>query len=349
MEKEKINLGLFTSVYSYFLFLLLKGYNKNDIIIVHDSFPKELSKNINPIIVPVVMFKYGNIKQSISKLGIKQIIIGFFKYLSNYIKLRILLFTKTFNKKVENYGHTFSLYSFMFYENENSNIIEDGLMNYTNDICETHKINPIIDKFLHLFGIYFLNLNETFGSHKNIKKIYLTNEFNHPLIKDKVEVINMNELWNKLSKNKKEEILNLFNIDLDNYDFDDETVLILTQQFDGTMSLDEELNIYKEFIDMFKEYSIIIKPHPRDNKNYNEIFPNIKTINGYFPIELLNLIGIKPKIICTVLSTAAMNFQGSKIYIYEGKIKNEFINNARNSLIELIEKQDKAVLIKKNN
>lgn len=159
----------------------------------------------------------------------------------------------------------------------------------------------------------------------------------------------MNELWNNLSKNKKDEILNLFNIDLDNYDFDDETVLILTQQFDGTMSLDEELNIYKEFIDMFKEYSIIIKPHPRDNKNYNEIFPNIKTINGYFPIELLNLIGIKPKIICTVLSTAAMNFQGSKIYIYEGKIKNEFINNARNSLIELIEKQDTAVLIKKNN
>ena len=46
MGKKQINLGLFTSVYSYFLYLLLKGYNENDIIIVHNTFPEEISKNI---------------------------------------------------------------------------------------------------------------------------------------------------------------------------------------------------------------------------------------------------------------------------------------------------------------
>ncbi len=294
MKKKEINLGLFTSVYSYFLFLLLKGYNKNDIIIVHDSFPEEISKNINPIIVPVVMFKYGNIKQSISKLGIKQIIIGFLKYLSNYIKLRILLFIKTFNKNVENYGHTFSLYSFMFYENENSNIIEDGLGNYSEDICETHKINPIIDKILHICGIYFINGNETFGSHKNIKNVYLTKEFNHPLIKNKVKVIDMKKEWDNLPKDKQKEILNILNVNLDNINFEGKTALILTQPLyeDNLATLEDELKIYNEFFDKFNDYTIIVKPHPRDSKDYKQLYPNIEVIDKHFPIELLSLINI---------------------------------------------------------
>ena len=59
MGKKRINVGLFTSAYSYFLYLLIKEYNKNDFIIVHASFPKEISNNIHPTIMPFVAFKYG--------------------------------------------------------------------------------------------------------------------------------------------------------------------------------------------------------------------------------------------------------------------------------------------------
>ena len=46
MAKEKINVCLFITVYSFFLYLLMKGYNKKDIYIFADIFPKEISKNV---------------------------------------------------------------------------------------------------------------------------------------------------------------------------------------------------------------------------------------------------------------------------------------------------------------
>ena len=338
MGKKQINLGLFTSVYSYFLYLLLKGYDENDIIIVHNTFPEEISKNINPIIVPVEATKYGGLKQSIETLGIKQMIKGLTTYVYNYLKLRILLFIKTFNKDVENYGHPFSGYAFMFYENENSNIIEDGLANYTRPICETHKINPIIDALLHIGGIYFLNECEAYGSHKNIKNIYLTNENNHPLIKNKVKVINMKQLWNDLTSEEQNKILKIFNINLKNLNFKNEIALILTQPFseDNYMTLDKELTIYKNIVEKFKDMDIIIKPHPRDLKNYNEIFPNVDIIDSHFPIELLTLININPTVVCSTVSTALLNFKDSEIYIYEGELYNPKLEKYREDLIKLV-------------
>ena len=342
MEKKQINLGLFTSVYSYFLFLLIKGYNENDIIIVHDSFPDEISKNINPITVSVVKFKYGGIKQSISKLGIIQIIKGIIIYIYNYFKLRLIIFIKTFNKRVENYGHPFSTYSFMFYENKNSNIIEDGLANYTRNICQPHKINKIIDIILHIFGIYFLNECETYGSHKNIKNIYLTNENNNPLIKDKVKIINITQLWNNLNFEEQNKILDIFNINFTNFNFKNKIALILTEPFsqEEYMTLDEELRIYKNIIEKFKDMTILLKPHPRDLKNYNEIFPDIEIINNYFPIELITLININPTVVCSPISTALLNFKNSEIYVYEGDLHDSRLDKYREDLINLIKNRD---------
>lgn len=343
MRKKHRNVGLFTSAYSYFLYLLLKGYNEDDFIIVHASFPKEISKNIQPTTMPFVAFRYGAKMESTDSLkGIIGNILGYSRYFYGYIKLRILFFIKTFNKEIEIYGHAFSPFAFMFYENENSNIIEDGLWNYTPDIRETHKINPIIDKILHICGIYFLNANEALGSHKNIKHIYLTRENNHPLIKDKVIVFDMKKEWNQLSQDKQKEILTIFNVNLDKINFDGKTALILTQPLseDNLTTLDEEMRIYNELLEQFKDYTILIKPHPRENKNYKELFPNVEVIDKYFPIELLNLINIKPSIVCSVVSTALLNFKNSEIYVYQGELKNEKLINARKELIKLIEKNN---------
>ena len=344
MPKEHRNVCLVTTVYSFFLYLLIKGYNEDDIFIFTAWFPKEVSKNIKHIQMPPVAFRYGGAKMystdSIS--GIFKNTVGYLRYFYGYIKLRILLFIKTYNKDISIYGHASSPFSFMFYENEDSNIIEDGLMNYSPDICETHKINPIIDKLLHICGIYFLNANEALGSHKNIKKVYLTREYNHPLIKDKVEVIKMEKSWNELSNEKQKEILELFNVNLENINFEGKTALILTQPLyeDNLANLEDELKIYDEFFDKFKNYEIIIKPHPRDKKDYKELYPHVKILDKYFPIELLNLINVKPTVACSVISTALLNFKDSEIYVYQGELKNERLIWAREELIKLIENNE---------
>lgn len=344
MAKEKVNVCLFVTVYSFFLYLLLKGYNEKDIFIFTDLFPKEISKNVKHIQLPPVAFVDGPKMAPLNSIsGIIENIIGYCRYFYGYLKLRIILFFKTFNKDVEVYGHAQTPFSFMFYENENSNIIEDGIMNYSHPIIKTHEINPIIDKILHLCGIYFLNAGEGLGSHKNIQNVYLTQKNNHPLIKDKVKIIEMEKKWNNLSENQKTEILNIFNINSDFINLNN-NVLILTQPLSegNMMTFNEEIDIYFTMMKKFEDCTPIIKPHPRDEKNYSEIFKDIKILDKNFPIELLNLIGFNPSVVCSIVSTALLNFENSEIYVYDGELKNEKLNKTRNDLLNMIKQKDES-------
>lgn len=349
MVKEKRNICLVNTTYSLFLYFLINGYNEKDIFIFTFLMPKEISKNIKHIQLPHVFFIDGPKMAPLNSInGIMENITGYCRYFYGYLKLRIILFIKTFNKDVYVYGHAQTPFSYMFYENENSNIIEDGLMNYTHPILETHKINPIIDKILHLCGCYILRADEGLGSHEKIKNVYLTQKNNHPLIIDKVKIIEMEKCWNELSENQKTKILNIFNIKPTLNDFNN-TVLILTQPLSDSdlMTFNEEIEIYTKLINKFENYTPIIKPHPRDKKNYNEIFKDIEILDKNFPIELLNLIGFNPTIVCSVVSTALLNFKKSEIYIYEGELKNKELDKSRTDLLNLIT-QNNIKIIKSN-
>lgn len=344
MSKNKKNICLVTTVYSFFLYLLIKGYNEEDIYIFTAWFPKGVSKNVKHIQMPAVQFKGKKFADLDSLSGIYENIIGFFKYFYGYLKLRILLFIKTFNCTVEAYGHAQTPFSYILFENENSNIIEDGLENYTAEICEPHKINPIIDGILHLCGIYFLNNCECYGSHKNIKNIYLTQEQNHPLIKDKVKIIDIKELWNNLANDEQRKLLEIMNVNVEGIDFNKKTALLLTQPLSEgsltTITEEEEINIYHGIIDKFDDYQIIIKPHPRDTKDFEKIFPDIKIIDKSFPVEILAMININPTVVCSIVSTACYNFEKSKIYVYDGKLNDELLINAREELLKIINEKN---------
>lgn len=343
MGKNKKNICLVTTVYSFFLYLLIKGYNEDDIYIFTGWFPKEVSENVKHIQMPKVIFRGKKFAELNSISGIYKNILGFFKYTYGYLKLRALLFIKTFNCDVEVYGHAQTPFSYIFFENA-SNIIEDGVGNYTAEICETHKINPLIDTILHICGIYFLTMEECYGTHKNVKDVYLTNENNNPLIKDKVKVINIKKLWNNLSKTEQEKILEIFNVNIEGIDFNKKTALLLTQPLCESTAIniteEEEINIYKEIIDRFRDYQIIIKPHPRDIKDFKKIFPNVKVIDKSFPVEILTMININPTVVCSVVSAALYNFEKSKIYVYDGKLTDEYLINIRDGLLKIIKEKN---------
>ena len=344
MSKNKKNICLVTTVYSFFLYLLIKGYNEEDIFIFTAWFPKEISKNVKHIQLPPVHFQGKKFADLNSLPGVYKNITGFFKYFYGYLKLRILLFIKTFNCDVEAYGHAQTPFSYILFENKNSNIIEDGLENYTAEICEPHKINPMIDFFLHVCGIYILNNCECYGSHENVKNVYLTHEHNNPLIKDKVKIIDIKNLWNNLTNSEQKKILEIFNVNIEGIDFNKKTALLLTEPLaEGsltTITQEEEIKIYNEIIEKFSDYQILIKPHPRDIKNSEKIFPNMKIIDKNFPVEILTLININPTVVCSIVSTALYNFEKSKIYVYDGKISDEYIKNAQKELLKIIKEKN---------
>lgn len=343
MAKNKKNICLVTTVYSFFLYLLINGYNENDIYIFTAWFPKEVSDNVKHIKMPPVVFRGKKFAKLNSISGIYKNIIGFSRYFYGYFKLRILLFIKTFNCDVEVYGHAQTAFSYIFFENT-SNIIEDGMENYTAKICETHKINPIIDTLLHICGIYFLNICECYGTHKNVKNVYLTNNLDNPLINDKLQVIDIKQLWNNLNDADQKKFLEIFNVNIDGIDFNKKTALLLTEPLSEgyltSITEEEEIRIYNEMIDKFKDYQVIIKPHPRDTKDFKKIFPNVKVIDRSFPVEMLTMININPTVVCSIVSTALYNFEKSQIYVYDGKLTDEYIINAQNKLLKILKEKN---------
>lgn len=338
--KKKIKINFSITSYSLFLYYLINNVNKEDIIICTHNVPKEIKKNINHISLPYVAFVDGPKMAPLNSIeGIFKNIIGYVRYFYGYLKLRTLLYFKCFNKDVEIWGQTHSPFAYMFYTIEKSYMIEDGLMNYSWEPLETHKINPIIDFILHICGIYFLNIKETLGTHKNIKKIYLTHECPFENIKNKVTVINIEELWDNKTLEEQKEILNIFNVNQKTLNqINKNFPLLLTQPFSegGLISFDEEINIYKKLVNNSKK--LIIKPHPNDEKDYTNIFPDAIIINKEFPIELMELIGINVTDVYTINTTAVLNFKNSNIHIYTEKTSSKIINEATKSLLETLKK-----------
>lgn len=336
MKKRKICLTI--TSYNLFLYYLINGLNDNDIIICNHMVPKNVKKNIKHINLPFVAFIDGPKMAPTNTIkGIFENILGYCRYFYGYLKLRILLFFKCFNKDVEVWGQPHTPFSYIFYTFENTNMIEHGLMNYQLAPIEPHKINPILDFILHICGIYFLDIRETLGTHKNIKKIYLTRPTPFENIKDKVILFDIQELWNKKTFDEQEKILKIFNVDMNILkNIDDSYKLLLTQPFseEDIIPFEEEISIYKTLIGNAEK--IIIKPHPYEKKDYSEIFPSAIIINKEFPIELMDLIGMNIKDVYSINSTALLNFKHANIHVFEGKTSSESVNESITQLLEML-------------
>lgn len=324
MGKDIVKICTFDTVYSLFLYFLKFGYNPDDILILSNGVPKQVRNNLNHIYFPDIKLLHD--RSSPIKWLYKNII-NVIKQVYGVLKLRIILFFKTRGKDVEVYGQGHLTFSYPLYEFENSYIIEDGLGNYL-DLKQPTKINPILNKIANFFGIYVFNLKEGFGTHKNIKKVYLTKN-NVPFeIKDKAEVMDMDSLWDLKSDDEKNKILKLFNLENSNQ-WENHLVLLLTEPFSehDLLPFDEEISIYREFIDKYP--NIIIKTHPREKKDYLKLFPDVEVIDVPFPVELLKYIGVNIDKIVTICSTAALNLsKDCEIEIYDKKTSSEHINNS---------------------
>lgn len=295
------------TVYSLFLYFLIKGVSDDDLFIFSSGVPEDVRKNINHVI-----------KFAVMNLGVC------FRQLYGILKLRLLMLFV--GDDVEIYGHGHTQFSYMFYEYENTYLIEDGLANY-----RKLESNFISNRLLNFLGLYIKGSKSGYGTHENIKKVYLTYE-GFCDVSSKAEIIDLNALWENLSLEDHLKILKIFNFsNLENID-----VLLITQAFseDNLMDLNEEMRIYSEIVEKYP--NIIIKPHPRKVKDYSKIFPDNTVLDKHFPVELLVLMGIKIEKTVTISSTAVLHFPASEIETYWGDINSSHVEKSREALECLI-------------
>lgn len=320
------NLCMVNTPYSLFLYFLICGVNPNDIFVLTSRVPKEIRDNINHIYFP-----YSGVPLNIQKNILKRLFF-FMGVFYEILKLRIKLYFNTRGFKMSIYGHAQFLFSFPFYEYENSYIIEDGTGNYGE--LRSFKDFSHVKKLLFgkLFGKYIPREIDGWGTHPNIKKVFLTrNEGYSSLIKDKVIVKPIVEQVSLLSNEDKEKILEIFNFTKFQNDVSSDAVILLTEAYyeSDLLSFEEEIEIYSEMI--LRYDNVIIKPHPRDKKDYNKYFPSCKILKSYFPLEIFYLVDINIEKLLTVESTAVFNFD-CEVEFFEGKISNEYINKSRNRI-----------------
>lgn len=330
MTDEIKRICVTNSAYTLLLYFLICGYSENDIFIVSNGIPKEILKNINHIKYPYFSYFPYNPHSNVL-MKIFQIPFTVLRQAINIIKLRFLIYIKTRNKEVYVYGHGHQKFSYPLYEFENSYIIEDGMINYIN-LAKPYYFKKSYLRLLHFFGFYTRYLNEGFGTHDNIKKIFLTKDNVPEIIKNKTEIINIQELWDSKSKQEQNKILEIFNIDNLTENIGKNIVLFVTQPLseDKLISFEEEIDIYKYLLEKQAQTDdIFIKKHPRETKDYNIIFPNLKIIDKQFPLEIFKCLGIKIKKIVTVSSTVALNFsEDCEIEFYDKKTSSMDVNNS---------------------
>lgn len=322
------------TVYTLMLYLIKFGYEESDLFIISEGIPDDIAANINHYFFPKPEFYYSTKKDRF--VDLKSHTSANLRHVLRLLKLKAWLFTKTFNRDVEAYGQGHLKFSFPLYQWPDNAIIEDGLGNYT-DLKMPYRFKH--PKFANFLGFYFKFFREGFGTHENIRKVYLTKEGCPDIISSKAEVINPEELWNQKSDEEKNTILDIFNIRDIISQIDDGSVVLITQPFseDDRFSLEEEMSIYKQFLDKYP--NLVIKTHPRESKDYHKLLgDDIVVIDKPFPMELLKFVGVKISKIVTVSSTVAVNFKDDcEIEIYDGETSSKVINEGIKLLREKLE------------
>lgn len=318
------------TLYPLFLFMLMESERdeKEIFFFLGKAIPKEVATRIKNS-------KYLN-KNFENKNKLKK----YYDIYSAYRGLEQFIIKENLKDK-EIYLQDNMEYSQFFLNHiENCFSLEDGVVNYNekalNEIINKKEKNRFFknfrDKFLKKSKIRY----KTLGLSEKIQKIYLTGLMEIPeVIKNKVELVNIKEKWEKLPLEKKKKILNIFGFDNNNLKIlneEENKILLITQTFseDKFISEEEKIKMYEEIINMYPGQKIVIKPHPRERTNYSKIFPNVEIIRSNFPLEVLMVLNIKFKEVVTVYSTAALNFKGITNVNFLGtenypKIKEKFM------------------------
>ena len=93
---------------------------------------------------------------------------------------------------------------------KNFYLVEDGNMSYSTILVDYFNKRQGIKKVIDTI----FQRKKMLGRDSAVKKIYLTGLAPIPEgIKNKVEIVNLKELWDKKSDDEKEEILNIFGFD----------------------------------------------------------------------------------------------------------------------------------------
>ena len=262
--------------------------------------------------VTITPRKKGLIRAKIDRIPVVRNVIEKLEYFVKYRITYPIRWSFLLSDKVEYWGMCHLSFSNFVLRNHKYILVEDGMLNYTK--------YPFNDRIHRLDALWHILLGKDYntrrtaaGSEDRCITIHLTGitEIKDAQVAKKAVIHTMDELWNKSDPAKRRFINSVFEaIHLDTTDLSGYDSLLLMQPFalDGVLTDEEEHDVYSWIINHIPSKKLVIKPHPRDIRNFEKLYPGEKILNTKTPMELLALNGVRFKYVYTVTSTAAFLF-----------------------------------------
>lgn len=147
-----------------------------------------------------------------------------------------------------------------------------------------------------------------FAKNNQCKELLVTKIDSVEYLKGKKQIlINFSEEWGKASKEKKDFILNVYDLNYNDAELLNTKKIIL---FTQPLGLGEkyQVDIFRKIIHKYEQNDLVIKVHPRDTLNYEKYFPESIVYRKRVPSQLLDLLGIRFERAVTLFSSAVDEF-----------------------------------------
>lgn len=318
------NVCYFTSTYSLLLYLCYSSEEEvnNTYFVFCETFPKDIAKNFhNSCFIP----KYKESK--FFYIPKKWIISKLYKW---FCIPRINKNTRVFCQ-----DHTTMLqlligqhpYTLVAESADMVGLILLHIPTGQNERAWKHRMLDIVNRAL-VGSIY----GHTFGNNALCISALVTDEESINYLRGKtVTVLNIFDTWDKKTQSEINLVMRLYGICFSELQMlKSKRIIIFTQPFVPYMTLEENREYMVALINKYPHKDMVIKVHPRDEIDYESLFPDVMVCKLRVPSQLFDLIGIRFEIAATYCSAAVIDFSYDvriDWYADELKQKLKFLNN----------------------
>jgi|GEM_PF-806753 len=157
-----------------------------------------------------------------------------------------------------------------------------------------------------IYGVPFVYHH---GNNDQCKKMFLTEENDCPILKEKdYEIRGLKELWGRASEEKKQFILDVFDISKEDLQqMQSRPIVFFSQPMADLLSEQEYVEFIKKIFSHYDHSLLLIKTHPRDHFNYRNFFPDILVFDKPVNVELLFLFNFSFQKAVTISSAAVFS------------------------------------------
>lgn len=241
------------------------------------------------------------------------------------IKLRALYYRLRYINHTELFAQDHLVFSSQLIGQKKYTMVEDAPGSYTTCLGSAVKeVLPIPKRLrprmrrLLLWGATY---GQFFGRNEYCEDRWVSedNDIKSPILCGRrYTLLNLHELWESASSEKRKYILSAFGIEEDILQsLQHCKTIIFTEAFaeDG-LNLNEAASIFEPFVKKYQPEGVMIKPHPRDKMDWAQVFPETIILKTKVPMQILSIMGADFERAITVCSTAISSMKADTEIIW---------------------------------